>query len=151
MESLFYIYQQDDVDMYGFESEFIYQVSEPLKASVFVDYTRAQLTGGGNLPRIPPMRVGLELDYQVDSYAAGLSVSHYFKQDDVAELETETEGYTLVDANFNYYLDGFGTDTVLFIKGDNLTNEEARVHTSFLKDVAPLPGRGISVGIRGSF
>jgi len=146
-----YVYQQDDVDMYGFESEFIYQVTEPLKASVFADYIRAELSDGGNLPRIPPMRVGLELDYQVDNYAAGLSVSHYFDQDKVAELESETDGYTIVDANFNYYLEGIGNDTVLFIKGDNLTDEEARVHASFLKNLAPLPGRGISVGIRGSF
>ena len=33
----------------------------------------------------------------------------------------------------------------------NLTDREARVHTSFLKDVAPLPGRGFSFGIRTFF
>jgi iron complex outermembrane receptor protein len=39
----------------------------------------------------------------------------------------------------------------LYVKGVNLTNEEAREHTSFLKDLAPLPGRGIVVGARISF
>ena len=53
--------------------------------------------------------------------------------------------------NGTQYLEGFGDDTVLFLKVDNLSDQEARVHTSFLKDDAPLPGRGISFGIRGSF
>jgi iron complex outermembrane receptor protein len=37
------------------------------------------------------------------------------------------------------------------VKGVNLTNEEAREHTSFLKDNAPLPGRGIVVGAKVTF
>ncbi|REL34312.1 TonB-dependent receptor [Thalassotalea euphylliae] len=146
-----FVYRQDDVDLYGVEAEFIYQVSAPLKVSVFTDYIRAELSDGGDLPRIPPMRIGSQFNYQTNSFAAELAVTHYFKQDDVAEFETETDSYTMVDANFNYYLDGFGADTALFIKGNNLTDEEARVHSSFLKDDAPLPGRNITVGIRGSF
>ncbi|REL25555.1 TonB-dependent receptor [Thalassotalea euphylliae] len=146
-----FVYRQDDVDLYGVEAEFVYQVSAPLKVSVFTDYIRAELSDGGNLPRIPPMRIGSQFNYQGDNLAAELAVTHYFKQDDIAEFETETDSYTMVDAHINYYLDGFGADTALFIKGSNLTDEEARVHSSFLKDDAPLPGRNITVGIRGSF
>jgi iron complex outermembrane receptor protein len=40
---------------------------------------------------------------------------------------------------------------VAFLKVNNITDEEARVHTSFLKNVSPLPARGVTVGIRGSF
>jgi iron complex outermembrane receptor protein len=57
----------------------------------------------------------------------------------------------MVEANINYYLEGFGSDTVLFVKAQNLTNVNARVHSSFLKNDAPLPGRGFGLGIRGSF
>ena len=121
------------------------------KTSVFADYINAELSDGGYLPRIPPMRIGGQLNYQSASYGAELSVTRYFEQDNVAESETVTDGYTIVDAQFNYYLEGIGNDLVLFVKGQNLTDEEARVHASFLKDVAPLPGRGVSVGIRGSF
>jgi len=39
----------------------------------------------------------------------------------------------------------------LFIRGANLLNEEARRHTSFLKDRAPLPGRSGLVGVRVNF
>ncbi|WP_371376194.1 TonB-dependent receptor [Thalassotalea aquiviva] len=146
-----YQFQQADVDMYGFEAELAYQISEPLKATLIADYIRAKLTDGGNLPRIPPMRIGSELTYQQDNYAISSTLSHYFKQNDVADLETSTKGYTMLDAKADFYLDGFGDDFVIFVKAQNLTNEEARVHGSFLKDTAPLPGRNFSVGIRGSF
>ena len=33
----------------------------------------------------------------------------------------------------------------------NLTDEEARLHTSSLKDITPLPGRNVTVGLRLSF
>lgn len=57
----------------------------------------------------------------------------------------------MVDANVNYYVDGIGNDFVVFLKVDNITDIEARVHSSFLKETAPLPARGISFGVRGSF
>jgi len=38
--------------------------------------------------------------------------------------------------------------TELFLRGDNLTDAIARVSTSFLKDFAPLPGRGVTLGAR---
>ncbi|NQY38103.1 MAG: TonB-dependent receptor [Alteromonadaceae bacterium] len=146
-----YNYQQHDVEMYGVEAEVIYQWNSAIKISLFSDYIKAKLDGGDNLPRIPPMRVGGQFDYQGNNYAAQLSVTRYFEQDDIAEHETETDGYTMLDANFNYYLDGIGDDLVLFVKANNLTDEEARVHTSFLKNIAPLPARGFEIGMRGSF
>ncbi|QDP02383.1 TonB-dependent receptor [Thalassotalea sp. PS06] len=146
-----FVYRQDDVDMYGFEAEMVYQVSEPLKVNVFTDYIRAKLADGGNLPRIPPMRIGGGLQYQASNFETGVNVTHYFEQDQLASLETETDSYTMVDLHANYYLDGIGDDTVLFLKVDNVFDTEARVHSSFLKDIAPLPGRGITLGVRARF
>ena len=42
-------------------------------------------------------------------------------------------------------------DVTAYLKVTNLTDTEARVHTSFLKDIAPRPGRSIALGVRGSF
>ena len=148
------VYQQDDVEMYGAEAEFVYQVSSAFKTSLIADYIRARLVNADendNLPRIPPMRIGAIMNYQADTFDSEISVSHYFEQDDISELETATDSYTMIDANFNYYVAGIGDDLILYLKGQNLTNEHARVHSSFLKEVAPLPGRNFSVGIRGSF
>ena len=147
------IYQQGDVDMYGIEAEFVYQINSALKTTLFGDYIHAQLTDGTALPRIPPMRVGAVVNYQGNNFDSEISVNHYFEQDDIALLETTTSAYSLLDFNVNYYLNnlGIGSDMVLYVKGQNLTDEVAKVHSSFLKDIAPLPGRNFSIGIRGSF
>ncbi|TWX49178.1 TonB-dependent receptor [Colwellia hornerae] len=148
-----YVFQQNNVVMYGVEAEFFYQVTPSLKATLFTDYIRAKLTDNNNdnLPRIPPMRVGGQFNYITDKYSAELSATHYFKQSDTAALESETAGYTMLDANVNFFIDAVGDDMVAFVKVNNITNEQARVHTSFLKNVSPLPARGFTVGIRGSF
>ena len=39
----------------------------------------------------------------------------------------------------------------LFLKGTNLTDEDARQHSSPLKDTLPLPGRSLHVGFRWDF
>ena len=152
------IYKQDDVDMYGVEAAFVYQISSSLKTSIFGDYIKAELASGSDenssLPRIPPMRIGASLNYQGNSFDSELSANHYFKQSDYAPLESPTAAYSIIDFHYNYYLDNlnFGdSDMVLYIKGNNLTDEVAHVHSSFLKDIAPLPGRNYSIGIRGSF
>ena len=38
-----------------------------------------------------------------------------------------------------------------FVRVRNLTNEQARVSTSFLKNVAPLPGRDVRLGAELAF
>jgi iron complex outermembrane receptor protein len=152
------IYQQNDVDMYGLEAEFVYQITSPLKATIFGDFIKAELASGSeknsSLPRIPPARIGAALGYQGNNFDTEISANHYFAQNDFAPLETPTSSYSLIDFNVNYYLDNMSfkdSDMVLYIKGNNLTDEVAHVHSSFLKDIAPLPGRNFSVGIRGSF
>ena len=44
-----------------------------------------------------------------------------------------------------------GPDITVFADAHNLTDEEAREHTSFLKDIAPLPGRNLRVGVTYAF
>jgi len=41
--------------------------------------------------------------------------------------------------------------TEAFLRGSNLTDREARPHPSFLKDLAPLPGRSLTAGVRLAF
>lgn len=143
-----YIYQAQDANLYGFEGEVIWQASTPLKLSFTTDYTRAQLDDGGDLPRIPPLRIGARAEYEIGSWRAELSGQYYFEQDKTAALETSTDGYTLVDAQISYAL---SKDLKVYLKGHNLTDEYARVHSSFLKDKAPLPARSFAVGLSGNF
>ena len=68
-----------------------------------------------------------------------------------AANELRTDSYFLVNASINYQFKIARNTCDLFIKGMNLTNAEAREHTSFLKDQLPLPGRGLVVGMKIAF
>ena len=113
---------------------------------------RASLADGGNLPRIAPARVGFDFNWRNDDWRTSIGAAHYFRQSDVTEFETETAGYTLVNAHVSYTLNsGAATEWELFADGTNLTNQTARLATSYIKDVAPLPGRSFAFGIRAFF
>jgi len=114
-----------------------------------VHHEDAQVATGGNLPRIVPARIGSELRWEHDGWRASVAAVRYLKQDDVAAFEDATPGYTLVDAHVAWHIDtASGREWELFVDGSNLTNREARPHTSFLKDVVPLPGRNVVLGVR---
>lgn len=146
-----YSYRAQDADLYGFEGQLVWQATDPLKITFISDYIRAQLRRGGDLPRIPPLRIGGRINYQLGDMDIELNATHYFQQNKVAALETETGGYTLLDLHLSYGLDSWLPGTTLYLKGQNLGNEYARVHSSFLKDKAPLPARSLAVGISGKF
>ena len=72
-------------------------------------------------------------------------------QNRVASGELPTDAYTLVNLALTYQVPWQGATVETFLRAQNLLDREARVHTSYLKDVAPLPGRGIQLGLRASF
>lgn len=146
-----YLFTTADVTLHGLEAQFSWQINDPFKLTLQGDYIRARIQGGGDLPRTPPLRLAAELAYELDALSADVRATRYFKQDKVSELEQATAGYTLLDASVSYRFDLGPQQLTAYIKGQNLTDEEARVHTSFLKDLTPLPGRSVAVGIRGSF
>jgi iron complex outermembrane receptor protein len=148
-------WSQADATFRGFEGEGTFHIvdneSGQLDARVFGDTVRATLDEGGNLPRIAPSRLGAELRWTGNSWRASLGGVRYDKQDKVAVGETPTGGYTLVDAHVAYHFDHGDTGWEVFLDGTNLTDQEARVHTSFLKDSVVLPGRGVAFGVRTFF
>jgi iron complex outermembrane receptor protein len=72
-------------------------------------------------------------------------------QDRISTAELPTDSYFLVNAAISYTLSRGPITTDLYLKGVNLTDAEAREHTSFLKDRAPLGGRGFVAGIKMTF
>jgi iron complex outermembrane receptor protein len=150
-----YVFSQQDAELYGFEADVDWHLNDNLRISAFTDFTRAKLTHSTDentdLPRIPSMRFGTELHWEQGNWHAELGVIHYTKQDKIADFETQTDGYTLVSAAFNYYVSLDDTDLTFYVKANNLTNELARVHSSFLKDDAPLPARSFVLGAKVSF
>jgi iron complex outermembrane receptor protein len=131
------------------------QVSIPFNeiwsVDMFSDYTRGKLAEGGNLPQISPLRFGSTLNFDHQLWHAELGAVAYSKQTHTAENETETPGYTLVNAAITYRLFTDSGDVLLYLKGNNLLDQDARPHTSLLKDYSPLMGRNLALGASYSF
>lgn len=148
-------YVQADARFLGAEFETIFNLFDnahgDLDLRLWTDYVRGELANGANLPRITPLRFGSELNYGRGPWYAGADVMRVHAQNNVAPLETETEGYTMLDIHMGYRLALGSVQSTVFIRATNLLNEEARRHTSFLKNQAPLPGRSALVGIKATF
>ena len=65
--------------------------------------------------------------------------------------ETVTPSYSLLSAYAGYDLNIGKSKGQIFVKGHNLTDELALVHTSFLKNSSPLPGRSVEIGLKFDF
>ncbi len=145
-----------DAVFYGGEADLTFHLLENdtdhLHLDLSSDYVHAQQTTDDQpLPRIPPLRVGAGLRYEHGRWTLGANVRHAFRQDRITDEETETAGYTLVGADLSYRLPVGKSEWEFFARGTNLADEDARVSTSFLKDVAPLPGRSLTTGVRVTF
>jgi iron complex outermembrane receptor protein len=151
-----FAYAQDDATFSGIETELFLPLfddgSRQVDVRLFADYVRGELTSGEPLPRLPPLRYGGRFEYHNERLLVGVEATRYDEQDDIAPFETETPGYLLLNADIRWR---FGAATraelELFANATNLGDEDARKHTSFVKDVAPLPGRNVAVGVRSRF
>ena len=143
-------FQQSDATLYGFEFDSHVDLNTQWRVSLFGDYIRAKIDND-DLPRIPPLRLGSSLQYQWQGWEADVEAVWYDAQDKTAEFEDETDGYTLVNFGVNYSTFVADMEVQVFMRAENVFDEEARVHTSFLKDDAPLPGRNLQLGVRAYF
>ncbi len=144
-------YTQNDAEFIGLEAEATYQFTGNFSATLFGDSVRAKFTdGSGDLPRIPAMRVGTRLNGSWNAFGAELEAYHVAKQDDIADFETVSPAYDMVNLTLSYALGESGNSSV-YLRGSNLFDEKVWNHTSFLASVVPMPGRSISAGFRVGF
>jgi iron complex outermembrane receptor protein len=151
-----FAYVQQDADFVGLEAEVFTPIATvgrgEVDMRVFADFVNGELDDGSDLPRMPPRRVGARFQYHDERVLVGVEATRYADQDRVAAFETPTDGYSLLNADFRWRFDpARPVPLELFVNGSNLTDEEARKHTSFVKDLAPLPGRNFAVGVRSRF
>ncbi len=146
-------YLQRDARFTGIEGEVSFNVMESgdssLSLGVFGDMVNAEFDSGGHVPRIPASKLGAELRWEGEAWSVNLRATRVNEQEDVAELELPTDGHTLLSLSADYHLDlGGGSGLELFLRGDNLLDEEIRNHVSLLKNYAPEPGRSLMAGVR---
>jgi len=145
-------YQQADARYYGFEAEGSVRVARiggyTINADLLGDYVRADISNRGPVPRIPPFRLLGGVEAQGDKLTGRVEVEHSFRQGRVAAFETPTDAFTLVNASVAFAPFGRDSRTSIVVSANNLFDEVARRHASFLKDFAPLAGRDIRVTLR---
>ena len=135
----------------GLEFEGKVGLTDQLTLNLRGDYAHAKEKRTNDyLPRIAPLRLGAGLQYQLNSFSAKLDVLRAFKQDNTADNELATDGYTNVSALVAYKLPT-KLNLELFAKANNLLNDEIREHASFLKDIAPAGERSLMIGLRSDF
>jgi len=142
----------------GFEANVMFPLMENryglLDLTLFGDYTRGQLlnAGNGNVPFMPPLRYGLQLDYAKDKWSTFFRVTRGEAQDYAAENETDTPGWVLMNVGVQYEAKTYADSKLLFyLRGNNLLDQNIRNSTSYLKNFAPEPGRGVQLGFQISY
>ncbi|WP_029415851.1 TonB-dependent receptor [Brevundimonas bacteroides] len=148
-----FAYLQTDADFRGFEAEIAYDVwSEGDRAVTLegaIDYVDAD-TDLGPASRIPPLSVTGRVNYGSGPLDLGLEVRHVAEQDEVAAFELPSDSYTMINLSgaWRPFTD---QGVTVFAEARNITDTEAREHVSFLKDIAPLPGANLRVGVAYRF
>ncbi|EIC28160.1 TonB-dependent receptor [Methylomicrobium album] len=148
--------RQRDAIFKGFEAKLIFPMMENryglLDLTLFSDYTRGEFVNGGDVPRMPPLRYGLQLDYQQDKLSSYLRFTRAEDQPHAGDFETSTAGYFLLNVGVNYRLKAYKeAELLLFAKGNNLLDQNIRNSTSYLRNFAPEAGRGAEIGFRLSY
>ena len=147
-----FVYRQRDSEFYGYELELLFGLlhdgSNDLDLIVGSDQTTAELRDTGEaLPRIPPQRYTLGLDYRGRRWSATAEAVYRDEVtgDDVAPSATPTGSSTVINASVSRRFMGRGVVHTLMLRGTNLTDEDVRLNTSRLKDSVPLPGVDVSL------
>lgn len=103
------------------------------------------------MPRIAPFNMNTTLSYQLGKWETQAEWIYAAKQSRVPENESPSDAYQLINFSINYSFKQKIFDTFIYAKFDNVMNQQARLATSFLRDIAPLGGRSLKVGIKTLF
>ena len=143
---------QGDADYWGVELEGSARLARvggvTLNLDGVLDYVHASIDGIGPAPRIPPLRILGGLEAQGRRVSARVEAEWTDAQDRLADFETPTDGFTMVNAAVTFEPLRNNRNTAIILSANNIFDVEARRHASFLKDFAPLAGLDIRITAR---
>jgi iron complex outermembrane receptor protein len=109
-----------------------------------VDYVRAELTELNKpLPRIPPLRATLSLDWRRGALSVRPELVVADRQTRVFDNETPTAGYSVFNLDASYTFVTGRAAHIMTVGGYNLGDTLYRNHLSFIKEIAPEMGRSL--------
>lgn len=109
-----------------------------------IDYVRAELSEQNKpLPRIPPLRGTLSLDWRYSAFSVRPELVLANRQVRVFDHETPTAGYAVFNLNISYTFVTGRAAHIITVGGYNLGDTLYRNHLSFIKEIAPEMGRSV--------
>ena len=147
-------YMQQNAELNGYELQVgrVFNLdSGDLEVSFSRDVVNGELADGMNIPRLSPARNIYSVEYTMNDYLFDLSFKDVEDQKDVAEEETPTMGYQMLDTKVVKTFDLNGNSLRVSVFANNLLDEVARNHSSFVKNQVPLPGRNYGIRFNLTF
>jgi iron complex outermembrane receptor protein len=139
-------YVQGDSRFTGVDAAGHFHLGSRAELHTSLGYVRAKLTDTDeSLPRIPPFHGRVELEAKFGAFSISPEVVFSSDQNDVFRDESSTDGWATFNIGATWQRSDPHASHLIAAQAYNLTNETYRLHTSFLKDLAPEMGRGIKV------
>ncbi len=139
-------YVQDNARFVGADITIDVDVHKNLGVFFVGDVVSAKLKDGDvPLLRITPPRARIGLDFRYKGLSVRPEAVFVADRDidDVFSLETPTAGYGLFNINGSYTYATDHTAHIFSLSSSNLGDRLYRNHLSFIKDLAPEPGRNV--------
>lgn len=150
-----FTYREGKANYLGFELQSDAKFGKALGiewgGEVVTDAVRATVKDFGPAPLIPPLRIIGALTGSRGRFDGRIELEHDFAHKRTAPIETDTAGFTLVNASLDYHPFAANPELTLSLQANNLFDVDARRSTSILKDYAPLAGRDFRLSARVSF
>jgi iron complex outermembrane receptor protein len=148
-------YRGGKADFYGFEAQMEAKLGQALGVNwtsvLQGDYVHAHVKNFGPAPFMPPFRVLAALSGERGQFDGRLELERAFAHNRTAPVETDTPGYTMVNASLDWHPLAANPELSLSLAANNIFDVVARRSTSQLKDFAPLAGRDFRLTARLGF
>lgn len=150
-----FVYLQRRARFWGVEAEASAQLGQAAGFDIVIDgvadYTRATIKSDGPAPRIPPLRLLGGMELQSGAFDLRGEVEWTDNQKRIADFETPTDGFTMVNASATWRPFGRAKNISLIAAANNIFDVEARRAASFTKNFVALAGRDFRLTARFSF
>ncbi len=157
-------WRASDTEIDGWEAQSSYEMKiakeQSLQLGAYFDLVKNRNTSdsemrnwaeGDFMPNMPTSRFGFSMAWAIKNAGLNINFDRSLKQRFLGKNinpEPPMPAYSMLSAGLNYRPKLQVVKGEIFVNGNNLLNVEARPQNSFLKYVAPLPGRNITIGIR---
>jgi len=138
-------YSAADSRYWGAEVRSTYNFVSPLWLKLSFDSVNAELKRSKTpLPRIPPVRGRLGVEYRRGGFSLDPELVLVNRQDRIFPTESETAGYALWNLRASYMIVRQHSLQMFSVNLYNAADRLYRNHLSFVKEFAPELGRGVS-------